>query len=169
MLSGYEGSQSWDRFSNFLSKEFGNSKPLLDETIVLVVDEAQHTYLDGEFWNDIIKNVQSIACKYDIQICLFCSYGSPRAGPEAGTVFYTPPYIGSQHRVTLTPQTESSHIGLFYTEVECEEVISRLLRTQKPPADTAFRADAKKYIYQLTNGHPGGVESVVVALLRVCC
>ncbi|KKK23009.1 hypothetical protein AOCH_000998 [Aspergillus ochraceoroseus] len=54
----------------------------------------------------------------------------------------------------------SPKIGLFYTEDEFREVVS-LLTTNK--FDEPFTIDkaAMDYMYDLTNGHPGGVTAIV--------
>ncbi|ODM16639.1 hypothetical protein SI65_08146 [Aspergillus cristatus] len=55
---------------------------VLTSNTVILVNEAQKTYNDNELWNTILKERQTPTCVYNFQLCLFCSYGSPEAGPD---------------------------------------------------------------------------------------
>ncbi|KAL4959659.1 uncharacterized protein BDV14DRAFT_184292 [Aspergillus stella-maris] len=164
-----EASQSgdpWTRFGLHLQQkypEFDKTWKSVPANTVILIDEAQGSYRDTYFWNTVIKNRRSGEDK-DIKICLFCSYGSPSTGVEEddNENGFTPVTFGPAQRITLTPQVgkDSPNIGLFYTEDEFCEVVS-LLTTNK--FDEPFTIDkaAMDYIYDLTNGHPGGVTAMV--------
>jgi hypothetical protein len=139
---------------------------VLTSNTVVLVDEAQVTYNDTALWNTIIKERRSLTCLYNFRLCLFCSYGSPRTGPDQ--TFFTPVTLFDEQRISLTPQNQSRspNIGLFYDKEEFKDVVSRLL-TYKYSERFTFDEDAQDYIFALTNGHPGAVESIVNVLFQV--
>ncbi|KAL4742128.1 hypothetical protein BDV11DRAFT_212133 [Aspergillus similis] len=156
----------WTRFGLHLQQkypEFDKTWKSVPANTVILIDEAQGPYRDTYFWNTVIKNRRSGEDK-DIKICLFCSYGSPWTGVEEddNENGFIPVTFGPAQRITLTPQPgkDSPNIGLFYTEDEFREVVS-LLTTNK--FDEPFTIDkaAMDYMYDLTNGHPGGVTAIV--------
>ncbi|PYI28276.1 hypothetical protein BP00DRAFT_459526 [Aspergillus indologenus CBS 114.80] len=137
---------------------------LVPENSVVIIDEAQRSYGNGIFWCGLLKDLTMGYSSYKIKFCLFCSYGSPQSGVQSDwqKVNYIPPSLGLQRRVTLTPQLGSAapDFGLFYTKEETFDAIS--LATEKT-YDEPFELDdaAKAFVYDLTNGHPGGVVAVV--------
>lgn len=135
---------------------------------MILVDEAQASYKDSYFWNTIIKERRS-GEGMGIKICLFCSYGSPLTGLEGDHVWFTPATFGPAQRITLTPQPgkDSPKLGLFYTPDEFDEAVS-LLTTNKYDEKFTIDEEAMSYLYELTNGHPGGVTSLVDYLHSVC-
>jgi len=69
----------------------------------------------------------------------------------------------------LTPQSQpgSPSIGLFYSKEEFKDVVSRLIKylyKQK----FSFDEGALDYIFVLSGGHPGAVESLVNVIFQVC-
>ncbi|BCR86170.1 uncharacterized protein ACHE_30157S [Aspergillus chevalieri] len=138
---------------------------VLTSDTVILVDEAQVTYNDAALWNTIIKERQSLTCLYNFRLCLFCSYGSPRTGPDQ--TFFTPVTLFDEQRISLTPQNQSCSppIGLFYDKEEFKDVLSRLL-TYKYSERFTFDESAEDYIFALSNGHPGAVESIVNVLFQ---
>ena len=149
-----------------LQSEQGHSLVLTTNTVILV-DEAQKTYSDDELWNTIFKARQKSVCAYNFRLCLFCSYGSPGTGPDQ--TFFTPVTLVNKQRISLTPQSQpgSPSIGLFYSKEEFKDVVSRLIKylyKQK----FSFDEGALDYIFVLSGGHPGAVESLVNVIFQVC-
>ncbi|XRM38922.1 hypothetical protein ABZX51_002313 [Aspergillus tubingensis] len=62
-------------------------------------------------------------------------------------------------------QGETPKIGLFYTESEFDDVLCRIIRYEFPDLVVTIDDEAKKYLFSLTNGHPGGVT----AMIRFVC
>jgi hypothetical protein len=153
---------AWDRLAQLLHTS-------LDSQTVIIVDEAQMSYSDSSFWNIIIKDLLDGRQRADIKICLFCSYGSALRGVDARHVLYTPGVIKPAQRVTLTPQENESspRIGLFFTMVEFNDTVSRLIR-YKFEEQFTLDEEAASYIFSFTNGHPGGVSSVMEYIYDVC-
>ncbi|KAL2005990.1 hypothetical protein VTN00DRAFT_9644 [Thermoascus crustaceus] len=77
-------------------------------------------------------------------------------------VGFTPATFGPEQRITLTPQPDedSPKLGLFFTPDEFDEAVS-LLTTNQYDGKFTFDEEAMSYLYKLTNGHPGGVTSLV--------
>jgi hypothetical protein len=138
---------------------------VLTSNTVILVDEAQMTYNDSALWNTILKERQS-PTYYKFRLCLFCSYGSPAAGPDQ--TFFTPVRLANQQCISLTPQSQqgSPPIGLFYDKEEFKDVVSRLLKFH---FEEGFNFDegALEYIFALSNGHPGAVTSIVDVIYEV--
>ena len=146
--------------------EQGHSWVVTSDTVILV-DEAQKTYSDSVLWNTIFKERQKSVCAYNFRLCLFCSYGSPGTGPDQ--TFFTPVTLVNKQRISLTPQSQpgSPSIGLFYSKEEFRDVVSRLIKylyKQK----FSFDEGALDYIFVLSGGHPGAVESLVNVIFQVC-
>ena len=140
---------------------------VLTSNTIIIVDEAQMTYDDDTLWNTILKERQTPNAYYKFQLCLFCSYGSPAAGPDK--TFFTPVKLSNRQRISLTPQSQqnSPPIGLFYDKEEFEDVVLRMLTFQYEERFN-FDEGALEYIFALSNGHPGAVTSIVDVLYEVC-
>jgi len=69
------------------------------------------------------------------------------------------------------PQSQpgSPSIGLFYSKEEFKDVVSQLIRfLSKKKQQFSFDEDALDYIFVLSGGHPGAVESLVNVIFQVC-
>jgi len=139
---------------------------VLTSNTVIIVDEAQMSYNDDTLWNTILKERQTPTYVYKFQLCLFCSYGSPAAGPDQ--TFFTPVKLSNQQCISLTPQSQqnSPPIGLFYDKEEFKDVVSRLLTFQYEERFN-FDEGALEYIFALSSGHPGAVTSIVDVIYEV--
>ncbi|KAL4788605.1 hypothetical protein BJX76DRAFT_1427 [Aspergillus varians] len=170
-LESFPGNDPWTQFALLLRQRYpGYSlKDFLAPKTIILVDEAQASYTDYSFWNTIIKERRSGEGK-DIKICLFCSYGSPLTGLEVDRVWFTPVNFGPAQRITLTPQPgeDSPKLGLFFTPDEFAEAVL-LLTTHKYDEKFTIDDEAISYLYELTNGHPGGVTSLVNFLYSAHC
>ncbi|KAB8230344.1 uncharacterized protein BDW43DRAFT_314033 [Aspergillus alliaceus] len=162
-LESFHGKDPWTRFALLLQQrypEYSHTEFFASKTVI-VVDEAQASYKDSYFWNTIVKERRSGEGE-DINICLFCSYGSPLTGLEVDHLWFSPATFGPAQRITLTPQPgkDSPKLGLFFTPDEFDEAVS-LLTTNKYEEKFTIDKEAMSYLYELTNGHPGGVTSLV--------
>ncbi|PYI34036.1 hypothetical protein BP00DRAFT_337876, partial [Aspergillus indologenus CBS 114.80] len=136
------------------------------ETVILV-DEAQDSYHDTDLWNTIVKGCGFF--RTDIKMCFFAHYGDPQFAVEHPIPFTPERFNGPLH-VTLTPwpgmfSPFSPDIGLFYTESEFREVVTRLPMFMSAD-DFAVDDAAMDYLYKLTSAHPGVVTAVVGVLYR---
>ncbi|GAQ35039.1 hypothetical protein AFUB_059250 [Aspergillus niger] len=150
----------------------GQVPNLMNDEIVVIVDEAQGSYDDDYLWNHIIKLLIDKPCRYKLRICLFCYFGCPSTGVEPPQgLGYCPATIPERQCITLTPQScsESPKIGLYYTESEFDDVLCRILRYDFPNWVVTIDEKAKKYLFSLTNGHPGGVTAMIRFVCETYC
>jgi hypothetical protein len=171
-LREFGDEDSWVNFAQSIRCNY----PMLDKKQnifangnVIIVDEAQTSYGDTRFWNEIIKSVRG-RIGYKIKFCLFCSYGNPSAGmPYNPKDHSTPVDFGPAQRISLTPSVEpgSPQIGLFYNKNEFEVVVTKLCSSELIEKYT-INEGARTYIFNLTSGHPGAVSSIVYYLFQVC-
>ena len=163
--------ESWDADPETPSSKFKEEKGqnwVLNSNVVILVDEAQKTYNDNMFWNTIMKDTHSFyGAPINFKLCLFCSYGNPRTGPDS--TYFPPEIIMNGQRISLTPENQynSPPIGLFYSKDEFNDVVSRSL-AYRYTEKFSFDEQALDYIFALSNGHPGAVGSLLRALYEVC-
>ncbi|KAL2808384.1 hypothetical protein BJX63DRAFT_439458 [Aspergillus granulosus] len=107
---------------------------------IVIVDEAQMSYPDTDFWATIIKD-RIYGFGKDTKICLFCFYGCPSTGIDKQPHRFTPAVFNPRQRI--------------------KDAI------QKITADTQFKErftldqSAEDYLFSITNRHPGGVYSLL--------
>jgi len=113
------------------------------------VDEAQGTYHDDVLWNTILKKRQSSFLGYNFRLCLFCSYGSPEAGPDQ--TFFTPVRLSNQQCISLTPQSQqdSPPIGLFYDKEEFKDVVARQFQMNIKKSSFLMKVPRTTYLHSL--------------------
>ncbi|KAF5859922.1 hypothetical protein ETB97_002236 [Aspergillus alliaceus] len=157
---------AWGILERMLRTRFGSNMDYLAPGTILIVDEAQGSYSDTLFWNSIIKPRLSHE-GLDINFCLFCCYGSPLSGVDmeldSDIRAFTPAHFKLAQRVTLTPQSRPSSppISLFFTRSEFTDAAQRLIANSRFQEKFTLRPDAEDYLFSLTNGHPGGLSSVL--------
>ncbi|KAL1964976.1 hypothetical protein VTN77DRAFT_6176 [Rasamsonia byssochlamydoides] len=61
--------------------------------------------------------------------------------------------------------SDSSNVCLFYNEEEFNDVLQRLC--SRPWSTFAIAPDARDYLYSMTNGHPGAVDSLVSYIFEI--
>lgn len=143
-----------------------NCVNLLEKNITFILDEAQASYKDHALWFGIIKSQSG--CHFGPKLRLFASYGSPTTGPAEYPHGTTPVHLGPAQRVSLTIScvSDSPNVCLFYNEEEFNDVLQRLC--SRPWSTFAIAPDARDYLYSMTNGHPGAVDSLVSYMFEVC-
>ena len=123
---------------------------------VLLFDEGQVTYNDGNLWNDFFKCLND-----DYPLCrviLFTSYGSP--SNTISTEQGTPMVIPDWQRVTLLPIQHDDNlppVGLFFTEKEFKDLVSVLY----PETDFRFDGYFFETLFDITKGHVGAIRDFV--------
>lgn len=130
------------------------------DNVVLIIDEAQCSYDNSDFWAFLVKPVADT--RNDPMIALFCSYGSPTQGP---VLHVTPMYFTPAQRMSIRPLLANNmQLSIFFTRAEFEEVIA-LISKQSGFCRQPFRLspDCIDHLWLYFNGHPGGI----VALHRV--
>ncbi|KAF3407560.1 hypothetical protein DPV78_000940 [Talaromyces pinophilus] len=81
----------------------------------------------------------------------------------------TPVDFAMRQCVSLTPLAAEGlpSIGLFYTRREFDDVVTKLCCYSDPVVQYQIERDARDYIFDLTNGHPGPVKSIVPYIFSV--
>lgn len=126
--------------------------------VVLIVDEAQLSYVQTDFWMECIKT-QSLATEGPC-IVLFSSYGS--ADSVALRIEGSAPItLEPCQRVSLVWQYKQPHdVNLCFTLEEFQDVCARHTLGQFTIDD-----DVKDRIYDITSGHPGLTHGILSAML----
>lgn len=143
------------------------SENVLHRNVIFLLDEAQSSYEDFEFWLVVIKGQSNR--RSGARLCLFSSYGSPATGSTVHSVFRsTPVHLGPAQRVSLTVSQvkNSPDFSLFYNEEEYYDVIQRLC--SRPPTTCKFSREAQDYLFSITNGHAGATTSMMTYIYDVC-
>lgn len=168
-LDDVDGSGHWTRLAKVLGSKYQNVADFFADKTVIILDEAQGTYRDTTFWDYVVKDIRG-GVGYNVKLCLFSSYGSPSAGlPYNPSDHRTPIDFALRQCVSLTPVIAEglSPIGLFYTRHEFDDVVTKLCRSG-PVLKYRIEQDARDYVFNLTNGHPGAVGSIVQYIFNVC-
>lgn len=134
--------------------------------LVFIIDEAQTTYGESHLWFSVIKDRMGFS--HGPSICLFSSYGSPSTGsPYDQASSHTLPVLRAEIQVSLVPSMCSGapHISLFYKFAEFNDVVARFSIARN--LEFKVEDDLKIHIYNMTNGHPGMVRSVLEFLETV--
>lgn len=126
--------------------------------VVLIVDEAQLSYNQTDFWVQCVKS-QSTATGGPY-IVLFSSFGS--AGSVALRIKGSAPVtLEPYQRVSLTHQPNQPYdVSLCFIMAEFEYVCQRWTEGRYTISD-----EVKVYLYDLTNGHPGLCNGLLAAML----
>ncbi|KAL4783696.1 hypothetical protein BJX76DRAFT_357720 [Aspergillus varians] len=129
--------------------------------MIFVIDEAQSSYSDSAFWLGVIKTHHGSLS--GPRFCLFSSYGSPTTGapPYQYLSRTTPVHLGPAQRVGITRLSlpDSPNVCLFYDQAEFTDVIDRTCA--RLSIGINIDADAREYLYAISNGHPGAVNALV--------
>ncbi|KAL5340622.1 hypothetical protein BJX70DRAFT_102203 [Aspergillus crustosus] len=159
--TGFNDDEPWKKFRKMIHTTFNSTQSpyTLPQGAIIIVDEAQKSYSDLEFWHTIVKQ-RIYGDGQDIKLCLFCSYGSPSTGVEKQPGYFTPAHFRMDQRGSLTPHASCS-IGVFFNRAEFKDAVQKV--TGNPDFDEKFMLDrdAENYLFSLTNGHPGGVVSLL--------
>jgi hypothetical protein len=129
---------------------------------LLIIDEAQGSYGYMSLWNDLIK---SLGPRSYPLIALFSSYGSPSDRP-LGT--QAPIYFRPSQRVSIRRTSQNPNLGLFFNHTEFDDVVQRACKSYGQHGQ-AFRPSPElvDYVWEITNGHPAGVQAVLDYLAEV--
>lgn len=133
------------------------------EKAVLIIDEAQASYEDADFWASLVKPVADT--RSGPMIALFGSYGSPSQGPGFGI---TPMHFTIEQRMSIRPLTSNNmQLSIFFTQQEFEDVI-RLIKNQSGVRGQPFNLSTGcvEHLWLYSNGHPGGIIALLNLLMN---
>ncbi|KAF5872317.1 uncharacterized protein Bfra_005674 [Botrytis fragariae] len=129
-----------------------------DAKIIYLVDEAQGSYEDEEFWISELKNRYTRSRSIFVLVCL---YGA------AGISEIQEPFIQSQaskvddlNRIELRPSKSSSLCMLFRSDETLTAVSKWILENGLNPG-SVDRVAIAEYLHSATDGHPGMIGLIL--------
>ena len=125
---------------------------------VFIFDEAQLSYVDGEFWNNFFKSIHIYS---NCRAIAFMSYGSPATRIM---IQGTPIIIPDERRVTLRAIQHKDGLpcaGLFFSRVEFDNLVSTMYPSPKYLFDKSFFDG----LFDLTDGHVGAITEFIHIIL----
>jgi hypothetical protein len=134
---------------------------------LIIVDEAQRSYNFLNFWDQFIKPLASDAQSGPFVI-LFSSFGFPAGSPievpiEMGSA---PVQFRPDQRVSIQPLPYASpKVSLYFNREEFDDVVTRF--SKKDDRNRFIPSEElMQHIWELTNGHPGGVRAIIEILIH---
>ena len=129
---------------------------------VIIIDEAQLSYDFQDLWHGLIKILAS-GVKGGPFIITFASYGSAKHLPLLSEFSSTTVHFTTKQRMSIRPLTlNNPQVGLYLTRDEFDDVASRFCKLYSQHG-TRFlpSAEALQYMWDFSNGHPGGVRTLL--------
>jgi hypothetical protein len=144
-------------------KSLGHIRPLeimSRSDLLIIVDEAQSSYAETDFWLECIKN--RLDETDGPLIILFSSFGS-----ASSTVLQVsgsaPITLEAEQRVSLTPLPNWPHdIGLCFTPEEVRDLCWKLIGER----NFTVHPDVLERLFVLTDGHPGLTKGLLRSLFE---
>lgn len=136
----------------------GSRSELMATDIVFIIDDAETSYKDEEFWEQTVKSQTGAA-----QGPRFCVFTSAAHCPPGSPLESLLP----EHRVPIFTCRLGAHrpAALYFSREEFSEALNKLsLRLGEKLLLTNC---AKRYLWLLSFGHPGVLRSVVDTLRHV--
>ncbi|KAF8416586.1 hypothetical protein EV426DRAFT_685726, partial [Tirmania nivea] len=126
----------------------------------LLVDEAQSTYWDDQFWSGFIKEVaQGSWAGGKHYVVLFSSYGSVSL-PDA----ITPPYLGPEKTVSLRSDPNDPHpVALLLNPEEFIDALERKAKDPRLNLPLKYTEQVATALYHATQGHAGALHSLIAS------
>ncbi|KAI9768896.1 MAG: hypothetical protein M1839_003850 [Geoglossum umbratile] len=124
---------------------------------LIIIDEAQATYAYSSLGADLIKITTPGS---DLKIALFASYGSPRDTPFdiSDAAIAAPMNLNPNQRISIRRSSRNPDLGLFFSYTEFEDVVARVCEFHARPGASLLSPETVEYIWEITNGHPAGVQ-----------
>jgi hypothetical protein len=136
--------------------------------MLLIIDEAQISYQYENLWTQFIKRIASDGDE-GRRVILFSSYGSPANVPlKHGGVGSPPMELSADQRVSIRPLHHNNQkISLYFTRPEFNDVVARVCNRSGENGQP-FRPSPEllEYVWEFSNGHPGGTRVVLDALIN---
>ncbi|KAJ5107228.1 hypothetical protein N7456_003903 [Penicillium angulare] len=149
-------------------QRFSGTSFLEEGDYVLIIDDAETSFHDREFWNGFVLKALQRKCK--ARLCLFSSGGSPISGTDRETFAHlqSGPFF-PRNRVSVLPSAveDSPPFGLFFTRVEFDDVIRRYCTSASHNPKLSLEVCAEDKIFEVTRGHPGAVNGLLQLIQHV--
>jgi len=135
---------------------------------LLIIDEAQMSYDYGTFWNDFIKPLASGSLSGPI-VLLLSSYGSASQTPVLGAKGSAPVELTAQQRISVRSLFDNNpDVSLYFSRQEFDDVVRRVCNHQSADGQLFLpTSELVDYIWEFSNGHPGGVRALLDFLIKL--
>lgn len=158
-------SGNWRKY--ILHQTDGKLNLLADDQLpgqyLLMIDEAQSSYWDQQFWSDYVKQLAQGTWPTTAYLILFSSHGS-HTELGAGIPAVTPPYLVPSQQVGLQKNAEDNPVGLLLTHEEFQDALQRKLATKTHPLRDTNSPEIEDYLFGITQGHAGALDGIIEAL-----
>lgn len=131
--------------------------------IIFIIDEAQTAYFDGDLWEFVKAKKDS---RTGPKFCIVTVLGIPlRASDALNDPSPDALRLSVQVSILRSRRENSPDICLFYDYDEFEDVLEKYCAD--PRHTLPLEKAARTYLYEITNGHPGAVISMLHYLYKV--
>ncbi|KAJ5719282.1 hypothetical protein N7493_007737 [Penicillium malachiteum] len=147
---------------------FGQPSYIQEGDYVIIMDDAETSFDDMEFWNGLVT--KALKRESRVQICLFSRYGCPMLGTDrVPYTLHQPGRFLPRHRVSILPSRMNGAppFGLYFTRQEFDDVVRRYCAYSYWNPRLRLEEPAKDKIFDITRGHPGAVASILETLREV--
>ena len=154
--------KSWQDFlCNYSQGRVSYSELYARSDILWIIDEAQLSYTEPDFWIRYVKRQSSPGKDVGPRLVLFSSFGSPSASvfvvPGSSPVTLEP-----EQRMSLTIQPHLPHdLALCFSPEEILDLAARIIGKRS----FTIQPSVLEYLLELTNGHPGLCQGLLLSLL----
>jgi hypothetical protein len=130
--------------------------------ILIILDEAQLSYEDSNFWIEFVKIQASPARTPNLRAVLFSSWGS--ASSKVLNIRGSVPVVLSDaQRVELITQPGWPHnLALCFDFKDVEDIGARMSQEFRSNLDR----DIIEYVLRMSNGHPGVTMGLFISLFN---
>ncbi|KAM0180802.1 hypothetical protein ACHAPF_002095 [Botrytis cinerea] len=127
-------------------------------TIIYLIDEAQGSYEDEEFWIAQLKNRYTRSRSIFVLVCLYGAAGN--SGIQDPSIESQASKVDRLNRIELRPSKSSRSCMLFKLDETLTAVSKWILENGLNP-DSVDRVAIAEYIHSATDGHPGMVGLIL--------
>ena len=141
---------------------------MLREKTVFIVDEAQRSYEYFNFWDQFIKPLASSELVGPF-ILLFSSFGSPTEVPVESSGGSASVELSAAQRVFIRPLSYTNpSVSIYFTRDEFNDAVARSCKYHSEKEGNPFLLSPEllQFVWEFTNGHPGGVRAVLDTLIQ---
>jgi len=146
----------------------------IKQPYLLLIDDAQSTYWDHDFWGEFVKEIAQDATQYESghrihHLIMFSAYGSSMPPPSLDAADHqpTPPFLEANQYVSLMPQPSLPwQIGLLFTQDEFMDAYKRRTTRGELGGNWVASDDVAKFLFDVTQGHPGALTSLLDCFAR---
>ncbi|TEY39224.1 hypothetical protein BOTCAL_0466g00060 [Botryotinia calthae] len=129
-----------------------------DATVIYLIDEAQGSYEDEEFWTAELKNRYTRSRPIFVLVCLYGAVGN--YGIQDASIESQASKVDRLIRIELRP-SKSSPLSMLFKFDETLTAVSKWILENRLNPDSVDRVAIAEYIHSATDGHPGMVGLIL--------